>query len=134
MSNENEISRACKYFLGIHFVIGVVFGLVFLFIPDLFYNFITYPLNRRDPVAIRVLGVALIGLSSGSLIAAFENKWEEIRATLEMEVVFLLIGTIVVIYSHFFLGLPILAVFIDVILIIFLVGFLLFILKERQED
>ena len=124
------ISRECKYFLAIHFFIGLIFGLIFLFIPDFIYDLLDWP--DRDPVAIRILGVALIGLSSGSLIAAFENEWKEIRVTMEMEVVFLLIVIITLISCHIFLEFPITAWFIDVIMIILLVGFLFFILKERK--
>jgi len=125
------ISRECKYFLAIHFIIGLIFGLIFLFIPDFIYDLLDW--EDRDPVAIRILGVAFIGLSSGSLIAAFEDEWKEIRATMEMEVVFLLLGIITLIFCHIFLEFPITAWFIDVIMIILLAGFLFFILKTRSN-
>ena len=129
MSTPKPIPKSCKYFLGIHFIVGILFGIIFVFFPDWFYNLIAW--TERDSVAIRLLGIAIIALSSGSLIAAFEKTWKEIRAIMEIEVLWLLLGTITLISSHIFLGFPILAVFIDVIMIVFLAGFIVCILIIR---
>jgi hypothetical protein len=129
MSSTQKLSKACKYFLGIDFLIGLFFGIVFIFVPDFFYDIIGWV--NRDPVAIRILGVAIIALSAGSLIAAFEDYWKEIRAIMEMEVLWLLLALLTVIFSHFLFSFPVQAIFIDIILVILLAGFLYFILKER---
>ena len=130
MSSTKQLSKACKYFLGIDFLIGLFFGIVFIFFPDFFYAIIAW--NQKDDVAIRVLGVAVIALSAGSLIAAFEDYWKEIRAIMEIEVLWLLLALLTVIFSHFLFLFPVQAIFIDIILVILLAGFLFFILKERS--
>jgi hypothetical protein len=129
MSSSGQLSKACKYFLGIDFLIGLFFGIVFIFFPEFFFTLINW--TTADPVSIRVLGVAIISLSAGSLVAAFEDYWKEIRAIMEMEVLWLLLALLTVIFSHILFGFPVQAIFIDIILAILLAGFLFFILKER---
>ncbi len=124
------ISRGCKFYLAIDFIIALIFGLIFLFLPEDFLIFINW--GFFDPVAMRILGIAIISLGAGSLIAAFEDTWSEVRATMEMEVVWLLFGEITLIISHVFFLFPWEAWFIDVIMIVLLIGFIFFILKERE--
>ena len=124
-----SIARECRIFLCIDFIIGLVFGLIFILIPELFLNFINW--GSFDPVAMRILGIAIIALGSGSLIASFEDTWKEVRAIIEMEVIWLLFGEIILIVCHLVFFFPWEAWFIDVIMIALLIGFIYCILKLR---
>lgn len=130
-----EVSKECKIFLFVDSVIGIISGFFILLIPGLVLDLLNW--TYCDGVTIRVLGAVIIGFSSAPFIASFDKdlKWKEVRTTMEMEVVLLIFGIFTIILSHTFLELPItvLAVLFDVIMIILLVSFLVFIIRERQD-
>lgn len=130
-----EVSKECKIFLFVDSVIGIISGFFILLIPGLVLDLLNW--TDCDVVTIRVLGAVIIGFSSAPFIASIDKKlkWKEVRTTMEMEVVLLIFGIFTIILSHTFLELPItvLAVFFDVIMIILLVSFLVFIIRERQD-
>ncbi len=124
-----------RWFLIIDFLIGLLFTGIFVFIPDLFLNFINWPIPATDHRALfgyRIIGAAIFGLSAASFLASFKENWEEINVTMEMECVWLLGGILIMLWGHFSFSLPLEAWFIDVILIVLFFGFLILSLIERN--
>jgi len=130
-----EVSKECKIFLFVDSVIGIIIGFFILLIPGPVLDLLNW--TYCDDVTIRVLGAVTIGFSSAPFIASLSKdlKWKEVRTTMEMEVVLLIFGILTIILSHIILKLPItvLAVLFDVIMIMLLVSFLVFIIRERQD-
>ena len=79
-----------------HIPIGVFFGLVFLLIPDIYGEFIDWEMD--DP-AFRLLGAALLGLTAGSVLALRDRSWEKVRILVEMEVIWLFLGLLAIVYG-----------------------------------
>jgi len=124
-----------RWFLIIDFLIGVIFAGIFVFIPDLFLNFINWSIsatNHRALFGYRILGAAIFGLSVASFLASFKENWEEIHVTMEMECVWFFGAILIMVYGHFNFSLPLEAWFIDVILIVLFFVFLILYLIERN--
>ena len=131
----SNVSKECKIFLFVDSVIGIISGFFILLIPGLVLDLLNW--TDCDVVTIRVLGAVIIGFSSAPFIVSFDKdlKWKEVRTTMEMEVVLLIFGIFTIILSHTFLKLPItvLAVLFEATMIILLVSFLVFIIRERPS-
>ena len=124
-----------RWFLIIDFLIGLLFAGIFVIIPDLFLNFINWPIPAADHRALfgyRIIGAAIFGLSAASFLASFKENWEEINVTMEMECVWFLGAILIMLWGHFSFSLPLEAWFIDVILIVLFFGFLILSLIERN--
>ncbi len=129
--------KVVRWFLIISFLIGLLFAGIFIFIPDLFLNFINWPIPAIDHRALfgyRLLGAAMFGLSTASFLASFKDEWKEINTTMEMEGIWLLVAIVLMLLGHFYLSLPLEAWFIDVILIVLFLGFLIISLIERAYN
>ena len=125
-----------RWFLIIDFLIGLLFTGIFVFIPDLFLNFINWSISATDHRALfgyRILGAAIFGLSAASFLASFKENWEEINVTMEMECVWFLGAILIMLWGHFSFSLPLEAWFIDVILIVLFFGFLILSLICREK-
>ncbi len=126
--------KVVRWFLIISFLIGLLFAGIFIIIPDLFLNFINWPISATDHRALfgyRLLGAAMFGLSIASFLASFKDEWIEINNIMEMESIWLLVAIVLMLWGHFSLSLPLEAWFIDVILIVLFLGFLIISLIER---
>jgi hypothetical protein len=134
MLKHREVVR---WFLIIDFLIGLLFAGIFVFIPDLFLNFINWPISAADHRALfgyRILGAAIFGLSVASFLASFKDEWKEINVTMEMQCVWLLGAIVMMLWGHFSFSLPLEAWFIDVILIVLFFGFLILSLIAREKQ
>ncbi len=132
---ELKHREVVRWFLIIDFLIGLLFTGIFVFIPDLFLNFINWPIPATDHRALfgyRIIGAAIFGLSAASFLASFKENWEEINVTMEMECVWFLGAILIMLWGHFSFSLPLEAWFIDVILIVLFFGFLILSLIERN--
>jgi len=120
--------KVVKWFLLIHFFIGLAFTLIFVFIPDLFLSFIGWPISvPNDQPALfgyRILGVAILGLSSSSLLIFQKDEYPEIIVIMVMECIWFAIAFSMMLTGHILFGLPLTALFIDIILIALFFTFL----------
>ncbi|GAH64761.1 unnamed protein product [marine sediment metagenome] len=95
-----EYSNWLRNTFIIHIVIGFIFGLSFFFIPDLFSSFIGWEPEIFDPIN-RVFGAAIIGLTSGSILALLDPDWEKVKILVRIELVWLPLGVIAMIFGMF---------------------------------
>ncbi|NVM17033.1 MAG: hypothetical protein HWN80_04905 [Candidatus Lokiarchaeota archaeon] len=122
---KEEISKLLKLTFLIHFFVAVIFGLVFLFIVELYVGLVTWP--YLDPVTGRVLGAVFMGLAASSLLSWRETRWESVKIVVQMEIVWSALGTAVQIFAVFtFPSLPFM-IWVQIgILIFFFVAFMWF--------
>ena len=86
-----EYSKFLKYTFIIHIVIGFLFGLSFLFIPEQFLSAIGWEPGIFDPIN-RVFGAVIVGLTSGSILALLDPDWEKVKILVRIELVWLPLG------------------------------------------
>ena len=113
--------KVVKGLLLIHFFIGLVFTIIFVFIPDLFLSLIGWPISVPDQPALfgyRMLGIAIFGLSLSSLLIIQKDEYKEINVIMVMECLWLAFAIIMMLIGHFLFELPLTALFIDIILIV----------------
>lgn len=133
LQNPNVV----KWFLLIHFFIGLVFTCIFVFIPDLFLSFIGWPISVPDDQSAlfgyRLLGIAILGLSSSSLLIIKKDEYKDIYVIMVMECIWFAIALIMMLVGHLLLGVPLTALFIDIILIALFLAFLILLWIEHDH-
>lgn len=124
---KEDISKLLKLTFLIHFFVAVIFGLLFTVLFELYVDFVDWP-YLADPVTGRILGAVFLGLAGGSLLAWRETRWERVKIVVQIEIVWLIIGTVVLFFAVFNFDLIYLfIIWLQIaILIFFLVAFVWF--------
>ena len=116
-----KVSQGLKTTFLLHFIVALLFGLGFLFIPVAFGNL--YGLNVQEPETYRLLGAAMLGFAVSSWLAYQTTAWESVRIVVVMELVWTVLGTLVLLYALFFTGFPALGWLNAIILAAFAIAF-----------
>ena len=116
-----KISQGLKTTFLVHFIAALLFGLGFLFMPVLVGSW--YGLNVQEPDTYRLLGAAMLGFAVSSWFAYGATDWESVRIVVVMELVWTILGTLVMLYALLFAGFPALGWINALILAIFTVAF-----------
>lgn len=77
----------------LHFFVGALFGVVLLAFPEVLLGVEVRPLV--DLVTTRLLGGAMIGIATSSLLAWREKELKIVKLVVEMEIVWLGIAVVV---------------------------------------
>ena len=101
---EKQISLGLKYTFLVHGIVALVIGLIGLLIPQLYGNLMT--LTVLEPEIHRLVGAALLAFAIGSLLAYTERTWDGVRIVVLMEIVWTVLGTLVILWGVIFAGLP----------------------------
>ncbi len=101
---ENKVSCGLKVTFLVHFIVGIVFGLVYLLIPVIWGKFIGWTVN--EPWIYRLLGAAILGFATSSWFGYRETAWEKVKIVIRMEIVWTILGTIVMILGMTYADLP----------------------------
>lgn len=99
---EKEVSKVLKITFLVHFVVAVILGFFYLFLPDEFVAWFSWPYS--DPVAIRLLGAAFLGLGISSALGSRESDWEKVKIVVVMEIVWLAVAFVVMLLSVIIAG------------------------------
>ena len=112
----------------IHILIGFIFGLGLLILPDLLMT--TFGFTFIDP-APRMLGAIMLALTIGSILALMTKEWARVKILVEIELIWFILGTIAVAY-HMLVP-PLFNIYGWILVAIFLVLFFLFLLSYYME-
>ena len=118
---KTQLSQGLKTTFLIHFIVALLFGLGFLLIPVAVGSI--YGLNVQEPDIYRLLGAAMLGFAVSSWLAYKETNWESVRIVVVMELVWTLLGTLVMLYALLIAGFPVLGWLNAVILAAFAIAF-----------
>ncbi len=101
-----EISKGLKWTFFIHFVVTLLFGVVFTMLVtmlDQVFDLVNYlkiiGWPYFDPVISNLLGFAFFALALSSFIAWKETKWEKVKIIVLMEIAWFMGGTYVMFWS-----------------------------------
>ena len=101
---EKQIPYGLKITFLVHFVVAVVFGLIFLLIPEMFEGMMGAPI--KEPSTFRLVGAALIAFAASSWFAYRETVWERVKIVVQMEIVWTILGVLATLWGLMFEGLP----------------------------
>jgi len=104
MTKEKVIPYGLKITFLVHFIVAVVFGLIFLLIPQMILG--TMGVVTREPSTFRLLGAALIAFAASSWFAYRQTVWERVKIVVQMEIVWTILGVLATLYGLTFEGLP----------------------------
>jgi hypothetical protein len=128
---RETISKPLKLTFLVHFFVAILFGLVYLVFLEFYVEVTNWP--YWDPIAGRTLGAMFIGLGMASLLCWRETQWAKVKIVVQMEIAWLIIGTIVQFWGAFFpIPHPPIIIWLNVIVcLIFCIAFCWF--YYRQE-
>lgn len=125
---EKRISTGLKTTFLVHLIVGGIFGLIYLLIPDVWGDFVGWPI--QDPTVYRLLGAAILGYAASSWWAYQAGVWEKVKIVVQMEIVWTLLATLVMLWGLFFAGAPLFGWVTVVIMGGFAIAYIVFYLRE----
>lgn len=99
-----EIPRGLKITFLAHFIVALIFGLAFLLLPGQTGGL--YGMQAPQLDVYRLLGAALLGYAASSWLGYQASTWESVRIVVFMEMLWTLLGTLVMLYALIFSGFP----------------------------
>jgi uncharacterized protein YjeT (DUF2065 family) len=101
---EKQISTGLKNTYLIHFLLGLIFGLIYLLIPDVWNNLINWDIS--DPAAYRLVGAAVLAFGVSSWLAYKDGVWTHVKVLTQLEIIWTTLATFVMLWGMIFEGLP----------------------------
>lgn len=98
------IPRGLKFAFLAHFIVALIFGLAFLLLPGQTGSL--YGVQAPQLEIYRLLGAALLGYAASSWLGYQASNWESVRIVVFMEMLWTLLGTLVMLYALLFSGFP----------------------------
>jgi hypothetical protein len=99
-----KISSGLKTLFLVHFVLGLVFGLAYLFIPGIFMGWLGVSLT--DESIYRTVGAAVLAFTASSWYCYKAAEWERVKIVVLAEIVWTVLVTLLSLYSLIFAGAP----------------------------
>jgi hypothetical protein len=99
-----KISSGLRLLFLVHFVAGLVFGLVYLFIPGTFMSWLGVTLQDEQPY--RAIGAAVLAFTASSWYCYQNPYWEKVKAVVLAEIVWTVLNALVNLYGLIFVGAP----------------------------
>lgn len=86
------ISNMLKYIFLIHFIVCLIFGIVFFLSPEYVTTMTEWPF--LDPVAGRILGAMFLGWGFTSLFGYRATDWSEVKIVVIGDIIWGLFATV----------------------------------------
>ena len=90
-----------------HFVVGLIFGLIDLLIPEVWGNLTNWPV--QDPTMYRLVGAAILAFAASSILAYRESDWEKVVLIVRTEIFWTALPTLVFLVALIFGDAPAIA-------------------------
>jgi hypothetical protein len=127
----DSVSNGLKITFAIHAVIGFVFGLAYLMLPEQTASLMNWTLT--DVGLVRVLGAAILGFAAASWLAYGADTWAEVRIVVLMEIIWTIVGCVATVWAIQTGDLPPAGWLNVVLLAAFAGAFTLFYVRDRGE-
>jgi hypothetical protein len=124
---EGPYPSGLKVTFLVHGVVGTVFGLVYLLIPEALGGLVGWPMG--DP-AYRMIGAAILGFTASSWLAYRQTERARVKIVVQAEIVWTILGTLATLWGLLSAGLPPFAWLNAVVLAAFAVAFSIFYPRE----
>jgi hypothetical protein len=102
-----QISQGLKMTFLVHFVIGLIFGLIDLLLPEQWGNLTNWPV--QDPTMYRLVGAAILAFAASSILAYRETDWEKVIIIVRTEISWTGLATLVFLVALIFGNAPAIA-------------------------
>jgi hypothetical protein len=101
---EKRISSGLRTTFLVHFIVGLLFGLLYLLTPQVWGRLSGWPM--QDPVVYRLVGAALLGFAASSWWAYQAATWESVKIVVQTEIVWTVLATLILLWGLIFVDLP----------------------------
>jgi len=99
-----KVSPGLKATFLAHAVFALAFGLIQLFIPDIWGDLVNWPVAETAPY--RLLAAAMLAFGASSVLAYRETDWDKVILIVRTEIVWTGLGTLVLLWAIIFDGAP----------------------------
>ena len=99
-----KISSGLKTLFLVHFVVGLVVGLLYLLIPGTFMGWFGMPIP--DELPYRIIGAAVLAFTASSWYCYQAAEWERVKIVVLAEIVWTVLNVVIGLFGMFFAGLP----------------------------
>jgi hypothetical protein len=100
-----KISSSLRLLFLVHFVAGLVFGLLYLFIPGTFMSWLGAPV--QDELPYRIIGAAVLAFTASSWYCYKNPEWERVKIVVLAEIVWTVLNALVNLYGLIFAAAPV---------------------------
>ncbi|MHA2008372.1 MAG: hypothetical protein ACXABO_03985 [Promethearchaeota archaeon] len=84
--------KGLKVVLLIHFVLGIILGIIFLFFPEAYCDLLGVAMT--DHGALRLIGAASLALGGGSFLAFRSKDWEKTKLLVQLDLIWLISASV----------------------------------------
>ena len=107
-----------------HAIAALAFGLIYLFIPDIWGDLVNWPAPETAPY--RLIGAAMLAFGASSVLAYRETDWDKVIIIVRTEIVWTALATLVLLWALIFDGAPAIAWLYVVLMAVWTVLFSIF--------
>ena len=107
-----------------HAIAALAFGLIYLFIPDIWGDLVNWPAPETAPY--RLIGAAMLAFGASSVLAYREVDWDKVIIIVRTEIVWTALATLVLLWALIFDGAPAIAWLYVVLMAVWTVLFSIF--------
>jgi hypothetical protein len=100
---EKKVSSGLKTTFLVHIIVGLIFGFGMLLFPQ---AWAALGVSVKEPNMYRLAGAAILGFTSSSWWAYKETTWDKVKIVVQMEIVWTILATLVILWGLLFAGLP----------------------------
>ena len=99
-----KISSGLKLLFLVHFGVGLVFGLLYLFNPAMVLGWAR--MTAPDPLPYRIIGAAVLAFTASSWYCYQAAEWEKVKIVVVAEIVWTVLNVLVGLFAVTFAGAP----------------------------
>jgi len=94
---NKPISSGLRTTFLVHFILGLIFGLLLLLIPETFLGMFSWKVTQ--PATYRLVGAAILGFTMSSWFGYKAATWDQVRIVVLAELVWAPLATLVMLWG-----------------------------------